>query len=213
MRSRYDVSILQSKTAANMIILIKDMDTVLFKLQKLLKSKDAYRAKTIYHARPDGYPKDQQWFPDYVYNLVKDGKLPGKSIGGVSPKRKPTDDDLVKHPHWKEAKTIRYDGKIFEYSVVGIACNNNAEVEFVAKGLAGMSDEIISQVFPEVQDVIMDLRKSQLPQEIPLIKDFTTVEARQSSLEKQIEDEFGGIQNRLPEIIDIALKKLLGKVA
>ena len=42
MRNRYDASILQSKTAANKIILIKDMDAVLFKLQKLLKSKDEY---------------------------------------------------------------------------------------------------------------------------------------------------------------------------
>ena len=42
MRNRYDASILQSKTAANMIILIKDLDSALFKCRDLLKGKDEH---------------------------------------------------------------------------------------------------------------------------------------------------------------------------
>ena len=179
---------------------------------KLIKG-DRYRAKTVYHERPEGYPSQQVWFPDYVYGLVKSGKLPGKSIGGVASKRAPTDDDLKKNPHWSDASVIRYNGKVHEYSVVGIACNGNSEVEFVAKSLAGLDDQIISRAFPEMIEVVSDLRKQDVEKEIPVIKDFSTVADFESDVSVQLEKELGDIQNRIPELIDSVLKRLLGKVA
>jgi len=181
--------------------------------QKYFKTFDGFKAKTKYYDRPENHRKEVEWFPDYIYELVKSGNLPGKSIGGVAKKREVTEEDLKKNPHWKEARVVRYDSKVYEYSVVGIPTNNNAEVELVAKGLVNMEDSILENAFPTLAEVVFDLRKSTEPVEIPFIKDVVTSAEYEEEFSVSLQRELEGLHKSVPELIDKALKRLLGKVA
>src|SRR5262245_19362609 len=63
------------------------------------------KAKTIYPVRPDNWTQDE-WLPDYAYELVKTDLLRGKSIGFFPLKvRTPAADDIQKNP---ELAKVRY---------------------------------------------------------------------------------------------------------
>jgi hypothetical protein len=171
-----------------------------------------WKAKTIYAPRPENHPKDLEWFPDTVYHLIKEGFLPGKSIGAVGKVRLPTEDDIKERPFLKSAKLIRYDIKVFEYSVVTKNCNKNALVEAIAKGTVNLSNETLDEHFSELAEIIKNARSSQKPkpdeEEKYVLKSFKTAKTKEQLIAEAVSD----VQKKTPEIIDTALAKLFGKV-
>jgi hypothetical protein len=164
-----------------------------------------WKAKTQYVSRPSDYPEGKEWFPDTVYHMIKEGFLPGKSIGAVGKVRVPNENDIKERPFLKDAKIIRYDVKVFEYSVVTKQCNKNALVEAVAKGLVVLSDEILNYHFSDIAEKIIDAREAGKPL---VLKSVKTRKSQTDLIMEAVSD----INKRTPEIIDNCLAKILGKV-
>lgn len=167
------------------------------------------KAKTIYASRPKDYPEDKPWFPDTIYHLVAKGFLPGKSIGGVAKKRRITDEDLQKNPHWAGAEIVRYDSKIYEYSVAPNQINKNAIVESITKGEVSIDDELLHKAFPEIADMIEDYEKNN---HVPLIKDYMSITQYNENLTTRLEIDLQNVLERTPELVDKVIRRLLGKV-
>ena len=168
--------------------------------QKLIGDK--WKAKTIFAPRPENYPVNKEWFPDNVYSLIKDGFLPGKSIGGIAKRRIPTEEDIKLNPNLSKAKIIRFNSKVYEYSVVTRQCNNNAVVEAVSKGLIKMSQQQLEHVFPELKEIQKDIIK---------IDKYLTVDQYEKQLLTEVMTGVAGINQRTPELIDNALARMFGK--
>ena len=167
------------------------------------------KAKTLYKARPANLPENEIWFPDAIYEMVKQGYLPGKSIGGVAARVPITKEYLIDHPEAEGAEYIRKNARVYEYSVVPVACNKNAVVETLAKGFKGMDSALIKALFPEVADAVIETRKSI---EVPVIKDWLSVSQYEENMSARLEIELGNIMERVPEMIDAVLKRMLGQV-
>ena len=169
----------------------------------------SWRAKTEYAPRPKSLPDGKEWFPDSVFSMIREGFLPGKSIGGVAKRRNITKEDLEKCPHWEGAKRVIYDSTVYEYSVVSVQANHNAIVEAVSKGLISLPEDVISSDFPEVEEMLRDIKKSK---ELPVIKEYNAVSSYRSNLQRQLEMELGKTYDRLPEMVDDILQRMMGKV-
>lgn len=168
------------------------------------------KAKTTYDKRPESLSKDEVWFPDVIYDLVMKGFLPGKSVGGVAQKFAITDEYLTKHPNAAGADIVRMNARVYEYSVCPVACNKNAVVETLAKGLANVKDDILLSVFPEIADAVIDVRKSF---EVPVVKDYLSVTQYSEDMHARLEIELESVMERVPEMIDKVLKRMLGQVS
>jgi hypothetical protein len=168
---------------------------------------NVWKAKTQYADRPAEYPEGKEWFPDTIFHLIKSGFLPGKSIGALTKVRIPTPEDIAANPILKSAKRIRYDVKVFEYSVVTKNCNKNAIVEAVAKGTVSLSEEILNHHFSDVAQGIIDAKKSILPENITL-KSVTYVKKQEDAIKQFMTD----LEKKTPELVDNCLAKILGRV-
>lgn len=162
------------------------------------------RAKTQYVPKPDTISKDAEWFPDTIFHMVKSGFLPGKSVGGISKARFPTDEEKKLNP--ATLKRVRFDTKIYEYSVVTRQANNNAIVEAVSKGLFTIPKEILSD-FPEVLKI-----KKELEGDLPVIKEFRTLEDYNNIIKKEFETRVAELNNKTPEMVEDVFARLLGRV-
>lgn len=164
------------------------------------------RAKTLYAPRPDTLQKDLEWFPDSIFNMVKSGFLPGKSIGGFYKKRVPTAEELQKYG--PTLKRVGHSAKVIEYSVVTRQANNNAIVEAVSKGLLHIPTEIISDL-PEVATLLEKFKKEKdkLEAELPFIKNYRTIE----DVNKDLEQEMRNFYDKAPELVEDVFARLLGK--
>lgn len=178
--------------------------------QHLIEGK-LWKAKTVYAFRPEGYPVENEWFPDTVFDLIKNGFLLGKSIGGLCKKSAPTQEEMELYPTWKSGVKVLRNIRVCEYSVVPIASNNNAVVEVVSKGLVTLKEETIKAKFPELYPVYMDSVSSQQPV-IPVIKNYKTLDQYNSELIARLRGELNGIHNSVPEIVENALATMLGRV-
>ena len=140
---------------------------------------------------------------------MQSGYLPGKSIGGVAAKVPVTKEFLEANPHAAGAEWIRKNARVYEYSVVPVACNTNAVVETLAKGFKTMDDALIKAVFPEIADAVIETRKAI---QVPVVKDWLTVSQYEENMSARLEVELGSIMERVPEMIDGMLKRMLGQV-
>jgi hypothetical protein len=92
------------------------------------------KAKTQYHTKPDGWTGD--WMPDAVWHLVKQGALPGKSIGfmpldcGV-----PRTEEVKAFPGLAGVACVHRKWVLLEYAVAPIQCNPDATVQAVSKAM------------------------------------------------------------------------------
>ena len=131
--------------------------------QKLI-ADFTWKAKTQYIPKPKDYPTEKEWFPDSIYHMIKEGFLPGKSIGGIT--------KWIKDETGK-AKRIATKSIIYEYSVVPRQANNNAIVEAVSKGLVFFPEEVLSD-FPEVYNIIKEqkCKEEEFKNSLPIIKDL-----------------------------------------
>lgn len=170
--------------------------------QKLLPNGE-WKAKTQYASRPENHPSEKEWIPDTIWHLVKEGFLPGKSIGGVGKSRLITKEDIEKNPSWAGAKRIVDEVLIYEYSVVSVQANKNAIVEAVAKSLVQVPEDFLQTNFPEVYKV---LKETQV--DLPSIKSYKTLEEHQA----EIRNTFIKRCADLPNLVDDALSSVLGRV-
>lgn len=168
------------------------------------------KAKTAYASRPEGHPESKEWLPDTLYSLVKEGMLPGKSIGGIAKYREITAEDLVKHPDWKGAKRVLESAVLVEYSVVTAQCNPNAVVQAVAKGALSISDDVLQSAFPDIWDLVKQKREQQ--QDMPVIKDFRTLQDLIKEQEAAYLSKFAEECEKVPSHVNDMLEVMMGRV-
>lgn len=137
--------------------------------------KDTIRAKTVYPEKVDKAVEDE-WFVDSIWDMVRSGLLPGKSISflPVKPKRDPLPEELETHPEWKGCG-VWDDVVMVEYSVVPIGCNPSAIVEYVnTKSLSLDKFSALGFSLPEVQKAV-----EPTPEPIPEVTpEIATVEEK-----------------------------------
>ncbi len=102
------------------------------KAVSLRRTDDAIVAKTVFASRPESHPVGQEWVPDTIFDLYKQGVLRGWSVGlTIVESRPPTKRDLEKYG---EARRIVSKWNLVEYSVAPIPANQDALTLAVAKG-------------------------------------------------------------------------------
>jgi hypothetical protein len=103
--------------------------------------KRGIKAKTMYPARPDEWPADEDWPSDSVWALVKCGLMAGKSIGFFAKaSHAPTDDEVKKRPELANVRRIVDQWELLEYAVCWLPVNPDAVVEAVAKSMVRAED-------------------------------------------------------------------------
>jgi hypothetical protein len=119
-------------------------------------------AKTRYTSKPEDWG-DHPWFPDAVWHFVREGDLPGKSIGFVPLEmRSPKEDEIKKRPELAGVDTIIPKGLILEYAVATVQSNPDALVISSAKAKQkGLNVESI------LEELGMVLPGPELPQSSP----------------------------------------------
>lgn len=172
-------------------------------LWQKLTANGSWKAKTQYASRPETLAKEQNWLPDTIWHLVKEGFLPGKSIGGIGKVREVTKEDIDKNPDWSGAKRVADEILIYEYSVVPIQANKNAIVEAIAKSLVQIPEDFLQKNFPEIYET---LKETQV--DVPSIKSYKTLEEHQ----EQLRNVFIRRCAELPNLVDDALSSVLGRV-
>ena len=98
----------------------------------------AIYAKTVFAARPDGYPVDKEWLPDTVFSLYKQGVLNGFSVGFVPIETRPATKADEKN-YGEGVKRIYSKWKVLEYSAVPIPANQEAVATAVSKGFLSVN--------------------------------------------------------------------------
>lgn len=105
-------------------------------------------AKTHYPPKPSDWG-DAPWMPSAILHLMQQ-PVPcctGKSVGLMPQQvRKATADELSRRPDWR-GKSVVARWKGFEYSVCGVAINENAEMIAVSKSVdAGLLDRAAAEL-------------------------------------------------------------------
>lgn len=175
--------------------------------QKIVK--DSIKAKTQYATPPDN---KTEFFPETIFQLVKQGFLPGKSIGGTAKFRKFTEEEIAAKPELKNAKGLRYNGKVYEYSVVPFRANKNAVVEVVSKSVLTIKDWQASPLhndFPELEEIIKSIKAENTP---ILIKGHISLADYNKKIGDEVVKQVGDLTSKLPEMMEDSLARLLGKV-
>ncbi len=170
-----------------------------------------WRAKTIYAPRPDNFPMEKEWFPDSIFSMIKEGFLPGKSVGGIAKRRKPTDEEIASDEKFAKAKFVRYKTIIYEYSVATRQANNNSIVEAISKGLVSIPEPYLD-CFKDFNDIYEAVKDHKNRSTLPVIKDFRTVESYREEQEKALRKDLESVYKKAPEIVETAMCRLLGKV-
>lgn len=169
-----------------------------------------WKAKTRYIDKPKEHPKDESWFPDTLFHLVKSGSMKGKSVGGAIVWKAPTKEDADRLGfELNKCKRISKTVEVWEYSVCTLGANSNSVVEAISKSQISIEESILQSEFPEVYEAL----KKMLPpdQVIEIGKCLTLNEFKQGQnvAVKNVQAELIG---RLPSIVDDAFKRILGKV-
>ena len=95
------------------------------------------KAKTVYPPRPESWPAEASWPPDFAFPLVQAGLLCGKSIGFLPTKvRLPTEEEISNRPELRQVQRIVEEWVLLEYACVYLPAQQNAVVEAVSKGLS-----------------------------------------------------------------------------
>lgn len=177
--------------------------------------KDKWIAKTAYLVRPDSLPQEKEWVPDTVFDLIKQGGLPGKSIGFIPKKwHEPTKDEISKNFNLKDVSLIFDEWKIYEYAVAYIQSNTDSVVEAVSgmKNFNGFHDEQLCSIF---SPVVKKLREIKKPDDKPPIeKEETKICVTGISAEEYIKRRKGVVNGgmvKLTESLDIIVKESLDR--
>lgn len=110
-------------------------------------------AKTIYAATA---------FAEEIWQLVKGGFLPGRSMGFIPLEvHAPTEAEIKENPERKGAERIYDKWELLEYSVVPIPSNRQALVQAIGKSI-NLSPELMTQLGIEAEP-LSELRIEQKP--------------------------------------------------
>lgn len=122
--------------------------------------KEGWRAKSQFASRPDSLPQEKEWVPDTVFDLIKQGFLPGKSIGFIPIAwHEPTREEISKDYRLKDVSLIFDKSKVYEYAVAYVQSNTDSIVEAVS-GKNYFQDEYLSNVFEPVVKKLREIKKS-----------------------------------------------------
>lgn len=97
------------------------------------RTDDAIIAKTVFADRPENHPADQEWLPDTLLSLYKQGVLKGFSVGFSPIESRPASDKDVEK-FGAGVRRIFSKWKLLEYSVAPLPANQEAVATAVAKG-------------------------------------------------------------------------------
>lgn len=97
------------------------------------RTDDAIIAKTVFAERPENHPADQEWLPDTLLSLYKQGVLKGFSVGFSPVESRPASDKDVEK-FGAGVRRIYSKWKLLEYSVAPLPANQEAVATAVAKG-------------------------------------------------------------------------------
>lgn len=97
------------------------------------RTDDAIIAKTVFAERPDNHPIDQEWLPDTLLSLYKQGVLKGFSVGFSPVESRPASDKDVEK-FGAGVRRIYNKWRLLEYSVAPLPANQEAVATAVAKG-------------------------------------------------------------------------------
>ena len=109
------------------------------KCTAIKRDDKAIYAKTVFAARPDGYPAEKEWLPDTIFSLYKQGVLNGFSVGFVPIETRQATKADEKN-YGEGVKRIFSKWKVLEYSAVPIPANQEAVATAVSKGLLSVND-------------------------------------------------------------------------
>ena len=178
--------------------------------QKLINER-FWRAKTIYAPRPENHPEGKEWFPDSIFSMIKEGFLPGKSVGGIAKRREPTAEEKEADDKFGKAKHIRYNAVVYEYSVVTRQANNNAIVEAVSKSLVSIPEPYL-ECFKDFKDIYEAVKDHKNRNTLPVIKEFRTIESFRAEQAAALKKDLETVYSKAPEIVETAMCRILGKV-
>jgi HK97 family phage prohead protease len=100
----------------------------------LEKQDDCVKAKIQFAERPESHPEGEEWVPDTLFSLFKQGVLNAFSVGFIPVEgRAANDRDIQKYG--ADARYIHSKWKLLEVSVVPLPCNQEAVATAVSKGL------------------------------------------------------------------------------
>jgi hypothetical protein len=133
------------------------------------------KAKTQYHTKPDGWQSD--WFADAVWHLVKQGALPGKSIGFMPLDcGSPRTEEVKAMPALAGVGCVHRKWVLLEYAVAPVQCNPDATVVAVSKAMAGgiaIPDMLLAELgmyVPKTVARIETKTEDPAPVVVPVIK-------------------------------------------
>lgn len=119
------------------------------KCAAIKRTDDALIAKTIFAERPADFPAGEEWLPDTIFSLFKQGVLRAFSVGAEYVEaRQPSKKDVEEYG--EECRCVVSKWKLFEYSAVSIPANQEAIVTAVAKGWVGAATA--KKLFGEVPE-------------------------------------------------------------
>lgn len=125
-------------TANPVVLFDHGMDTGRGKLPigkalTVTKAEGALHGEIQTAARPENHPEGEEWMPDTIHALIKQGCLNTVSIGFiVKDARRATPEDMEKYG--KNCETVITQSELCELSVVAIPCNQEALITAVSKG-------------------------------------------------------------------------------
>lgn len=166
-----------------------------------------WKAKTVYSKRPDNFPLEKEWFPETVFHLIKEGTLPGKSISGAAKYTEPT-------PEQKQQgiRRIASSLKVYEYAVVTIQSNTNAITEIVSRSFSKFNKDFLQHSFPEVWENVKKHYEAVEKLEELVIKEYTTVDAYKAVYQQRFEQKTKELLDNIPNEVNNALKRYLGRI-
>lgn len=98
------------------------------------RTDDGVYAKTTFAKRPDSLPEGEEWLPDTIYEMFKQGVLRAFSVGFMPTEMRPP--SKKDREVWGDAVTRVYSKwSLLEFSVVTIGMHQDALVTAVSKGL------------------------------------------------------------------------------
>jgi len=100
----------------------------------LRKTDDAIIAKTVFAERPADFPADQEWMPDTLLALFKQGVLRAFSVGFLPIESRPASKKDIEE-HGDNCRRVFNKWNMMEYSVACIPANQEAVATAVAKGI------------------------------------------------------------------------------
>lgn len=175
---------------------------------------EAWKAKTKYSPRPEGYPKEQEWLPETTWFYVREGLLGSKSIGFIPTEiREVTPDDIRANPEWADAWCVIEKGTVLEYSVCAIGANPDALVEGAAKMRAkGISSKALTDALGLIIPGVDEPETKAPAPPIIEIKAFVKPETIQKAVEAEVEKSLAGLADRVKEQLVDRVYREMGRV-